>query len=74
MNLKPRERNSKHEWAIIQNVDVYDLILISLIDGASLSDENENRVATFKKNAIVTKLGADYTYDKDDLLNSFTNE
>jgi len=74
MNLKPRESGDGNEWAIIQNVDVYDLILISLIDGASLFDENQNSVATFKKNAIVTKKDGGYTYDRDDLLSSFDDQ
>ena len=74
MKLTPRKISDGHEWAIIHNVDSYDLILISLIDGASLLNENGNRVATFKKNSIVTKRDDNYTYDKEDLLNSFSNQ
>jgi len=68
--MTPRTIGSKHEWAIILNVDRYDCILISLVEGAALMDENNKSIALFKKNAIVTKHGNEYTYDNTDLMSS----
>jgi len=70
MKMTPRTLGDKHEWAIINNVDRYDCILISLIDGANILDENEKAVMSFKKNAIVTKQGDKITYNKSDLTSS----
>lgn len=70
MNLIPRSLGDKHEWAIVGSTDPYDCILISLIEGAALLDNNNKSVATFKKGAIVTKQGDNYTYDNSDFTNS----
>ena len=70
MKLTPRSLGDKHEWAIISNVEMYDCILISLIDGAALMDENNKSVALFKKNAIVTKQGDKFMYNNSDLTSS----
>lgn len=70
MKMVPRSLGNKHQWAIILNVDMYDRILISLVDGAALMDGNNKSIALFKKNAIVTKHGEEYTYNDSDLMSS----
>lgn len=70
MKIIPRSLANGHDWAIIKNVDVYDCILISLIEGAALMDSDKKAIASFKKHAIVTKQGDEYTYDKLDLMSS----
>ena len=68
--MTPRALGDKHEWAIINNVEMYDCIFISLIDGAALMDQNNKSIALFKKNAIVTKQGNEYRYNNSDLTSS----
>ena len=68
--MTPRTIGDKHEWAIITGVEVYDCILISLVEGAALLGSDNKATALFKKNAIVTKKGDEYTYDKSDLATS----
>ena len=66
----PRSLGNQHQWAIITSVEEYECILIALVEGAALMDDMGKSIALFHKNAVVTKRGNDYTYDRDDMVSS----
>lgn len=70
MNFIKRTSENRHDWLIINNVDIYDAALISMIDDAPLRDSNLIPILFFKKGSIITKKGEDLTYCESDLMES----